>query len=136
VLTTPYPVPRKVWRKKKAYGSTNIAGLTLAEIVRRGLLAKKGLKGPRIKQRFTHLSLLIRKILAYYRPLQYLQGWRNLPAQRGVGKDPGLYGATHKHCMQHVAAQEWPSISLHGRTDSHLVLARLSRPKKAAKTCN
>jgi hypothetical protein len=40
-IDNPDPVPRKVWRRKKAYGSTNIAGLTPAKIVRGDLLAKK-----------------------------------------------------------------------------------------------
>jgi hypothetical protein len=35
------PVPKEVWRKKKAYGPAGTAGLTSAEIARGDLLARE-----------------------------------------------------------------------------------------------
>jgi hypothetical protein len=35
------PVPKKVWRKKKAHGPADAAGLTCAEVADRYLLAKR-----------------------------------------------------------------------------------------------
>ena len=40
-IGNPDPVPKKVWRKKKAHGPADAAGLTSAEITRRDLLAKE-----------------------------------------------------------------------------------------------
>jgi hypothetical protein len=39
-----HPVPKKVWRKKKAHGPADAAGLTSAEIAHRDLLVKEKAK--------------------------------------------------------------------------------------------
>ena len=39
-ISNPDPVPKKIWKKKKAHGPADAAGLTAAEIARRDLLAK------------------------------------------------------------------------------------------------
>jgi len=40
-IGTPNPVPKKVWRRKKAHASADAMGLTLVKITRRDLLAKE-----------------------------------------------------------------------------------------------
>ena len=44
LIGNPNPVPKKVWRKKKAHGPADAAGLTSAEIAHRDLLAKEKAK--------------------------------------------------------------------------------------------
>jgi hypothetical protein len=57
-IGNPDPVPKKVWRKKKAHGP---AELNSAKIAHRDLLAKKRLKGPQTEQPITRQSLLMTK---------------------------------------------------------------------------
>jgi hypothetical protein len=49
-LGNPNPVAKKVWRKKKAHGPADAAGLASAEIAHRDLLAKERLKEPQTEQ--------------------------------------------------------------------------------------
>ena len=45
-IGTPNPVPKKVWRRKKAHASADAIGLTFVKITRRDLLAKEKAERP------------------------------------------------------------------------------------------
>ena len=55
--------------RKKAHGTAGAVELTSAGTTRRDPLAKKKPRGPQTEQPITRLSLPMRKILTYYRPL-------------------------------------------------------------------
>jgi hypothetical protein len=87
-LGNPDPVPKKVWRKKKAHGPADAAGLTSAEIAYRDLLAKEKAKKAANRAANHAPESADEEDPGLLPPLQRPQGWRNLAARRGRVEGP------------------------------------------------
>jgi len=87
-LGNPNPVAKKVWRKKKAHGPADAAGLASAEIAHRDLLAKERLKEPQNRAANHAPGSTDEEDPGLLPPLQRPQGWTNLAARRGHVEGP------------------------------------------------
>jgi hypothetical protein len=87
-ISNPGPVSKKAWRKKKAHGPADAAGLTSAEIARRDLLAKE--KAERAANRAANHApeSSDEEDPGLLPPSIAPQGWRNLAARRGRVEGP------------------------------------------------
>jgi hypothetical protein len=92
------PVPKKVWRKKKAHGPADAAGLTCAEIAHRDLPAKEKAKRAANRAANHAPESTDEEDPGLLPPLQCPKAGGIWQHEEDALKDPVLCGITHGRC--------------------------------------